>query len=87
MRVWTATLLLTALVAVACSDDGPAPAPTTAPAVTASAAPAELPVPRTEVAAATLDGRIVVAGGLTIDGAASDRVDIYDPAANRWEPA
>lgn len=85
--MWTATLLLAALVPVACSDDGPAPAPTTAPAVTASPAPAELPVPRTEVAAATLDGRIVVAGGLTLDGAASDRADIYDPAANRWEPA
>lgn len=85
--MWTATLLLAALVPVACSDDGPAPATTTAPAITAPAAPAELPVPRTEVAAAVLDGRIVVAGGLTLDGAASDRADIYDPAANRWEPA
>ena len=85
--MWTATLLVAALVPVACSDDGPAPAPTTAPAVTAAAPLAELPVPRTEVAAATLDGRIVVAGGLTLDGAASDRADIYDPAANRWEPA
>jgi hypothetical protein len=84
--VWTATLLLAALVPVACSDDGPAPATTTGPAVTA-AAPAELPVPRTEVAAAVLGGRIVVAGGLTLDGAASDRVDLYDAAANRWEPA
>ena len=87
MRVWTATLLLAALVPVACSDDGPAPAPTTAPPATAAGAPAELPVPRTEVAAAALGGRIVVAGGLTGDGAASDRADIYDPAANHWEPA
>lgn len=31
-------------------------------------------------------GRIVVVGGLTRDGAASDRVDLYDPAADRWEP-
>lgn len=85
--MWTATLLLVALVPVACSDDGPAPAPTTTTGVTAAPAPAELPVPRTEVAAATLGGRIVVAGGLTLDGAASDRADIYDPAANRWEPA
>jgi hypothetical protein len=85
--VWTATLLLVALVPVACSDDGPAPATTTGPSVTAAAAPAELPVPRTEVAAAVLGGRIVVAGGLTLDGAASDRVDVYDPAVNRWEPA
>ena len=85
--MWTATLLLVALVPVACSDDGPAPTTTTAPAVTAQGPPAELPVPRTEVASAVLGGRIVVAGGLTIDGAASDRVDIYDPATNRWEPA
>lgn len=85
--MWTATLLLAALVPVGCSDGGTAPAPTTGPAATTAAAPAELPVPRTEVAAATLDGRIVVAGGLTLDGAASDRADIYDPAANRWEPA
>jgi hypothetical protein len=87
VKVWTATLLLAALVPVACSDGGPAPAPTTAPGVTTAPAPAELPVPRTEVAAAVLEGRIVVAGGLTLDGAASDRADIYDPAANRWEPA
>ncbi len=87
MRVWTATLLLAALVPVACSDGGPAPAPSTTTGVAAPAAPAELPVPRTEVAAATLGGRIVVAGGLTLDGAASDRADIYDPVTNRWEPA
>ena len=85
--MWTATLLLAALMPVACSDGGPAPATTTGPAVTAAAAPAELPVPRTEVAAAVLGGRIVVAGGLTLDGAASDGVDVYDAAANRWEPA
>jgi hypothetical protein len=46
---------------------------------------AELPVPRTEVASAVLDGRIVVVGGLTADGGASDRVDVFDPASNRWE--
>ncbi len=85
--MWTATLLLAALLPVACSDDGPAPAPTTAPGVTAAGAPAELPVPRTEVAAAVLGDRIVVAGGLTLDGGASDRADFYDPVANRWEPA
>ena len=51
-----------------------------------STARAELPVPRTEVAAAVLQGKVVVAGGLTEDGAASDRVDVYDPAADRWEP-
>lgn len=86
----TATLVVVALVGVGCSasdDDPPAPAPAATTTTVAAPAPAELPVPRTEVAAAVLDGRIVVAGGLTPDGAASDRVDFYDPAANRWEPA
>lgn len=84
----TATLLVVAVLAVACSDsdDQRAPAVTTTVAG-APARPAELPVPRTEVAAAVLGGRIVVAGGLTSDGAASDRVDVHDPAANRWDPA
>jgi hypothetical protein len=91
VRVRTATLVVVALLGAGCSgsDDGP-PAPeasTTTTAVAASPALAELPVPRTEVSAAVLGGRIVVAGGLTLDGAASDRVDFYDPAANRWEPA
>lgn len=88
VRVRTATLVVVALLAAGCSDSGddpPAPAASTTPTV--AAALAELPVPRTEVAAAVLGGRIVVAGGLTLDGAASDRVDFYDPAANRWEPA
>ena len=87
MTVRTAYLLVVALVAGACSgsvDDPPAPGTTVA---AAPAAPAELPLPRTEVSAAVLAGRIVVAGGLTADGAASDRVDLYDPAANAWAPA
>ncbi len=90
VRVCTATLLVVALLGVGCSDSGdgpPAPAASTTTAVTTAPALAELPVPRTEVAAAVLGGRIVVAGGLTLDGAASDRVDFYDSAANRWEPA
>jgi len=45
-----------------------------------------LPLARTEVASAVLDGRIVVTGGLTADGAASDQVDVYDPASNTWRP-
>jgi len=47
---------------------------------------AEMPEPRTEVAGAAWDGRIVVVGGLTADGAASDRADLYDPATNAWTP-
>lgn len=83
-------LLVLALLAPACSagtQDGTAsetsaPAPTTAPP---PAALAQVPVPRTELAGAALGGRIVVAGGLTADGAASDVVHLYDPDDNRWE--
>ncbi|HVF15135.1 MAG TPA: kelch repeat-containing protein [Acidimicrobiales bacterium] len=52
----------------------------------APGAPAELPTARTEVAGAVWQGRIVVVGGLTEAGVASARADVYDPAANRWEP-
>lgn len=81
-------MLLAAVLLGGCSNGGGgggSPA-TTKPAGRPSAALAELPVPRTEVAAAVLQGRIVVAGGLTADGAASDRVDVYDPATDRWDP-
>ena len=44
-----------------------------------------LPEPRTEVAAATLGGRIVVAGGFLASGANSRRVDAYDPRGDAWE--
>jgi len=45
---------------------------------------APLPLPRTEVAAATVGNEIVVLGGFTIDRGASKRVDAYSPARNRW---
>lgn len=93
MRLSTAWLLALGLVVSGCSDDTPepaAPSPTTTTAPTAQpaapAAPAEVPVPRTELAGAVVGGRIVVAGGLTADGAASDLVHFYDPGDNRWEP-
>jgi hypothetical protein len=84
--VWKAWLLALALVGSGCSDGTPE---RTAPSSTTSslaAAPAEVPVPRTELAGAVLGDRIVVAGGLTADGAASDAVHFYDPGGNRWEP-
>jgi N-acetylneuraminic acid mutarotase len=43
-----------------------------------------LPEPRTEVAAAPLQGRIVVVGGFLASGANSRRVDAYDPRADSW---
>jgi non-specific serine/threonine protein kinase len=45
---------------------------------------AELPVPRTEVAAATVGGEIVVVGGFTADGGASRRADAYSPVRDTW---
>ena len=77
-------LLVVALVVSGCSDGAPdvnTPAATTAP----PPALAEVPVARTELAGAALGTRIVVAGGLNADGAASDLVHLYDPGANRWE--
>ena len=44
----------------------------------------DAPQARTEVVGAALQGRVVVAGGLTADGAASARVDLYDPKRERW---
>lgn len=44
---------------------------------------AEAPEPRQEVAAAVLAGKVYVAGGLTSAGA-TDRVDVYDVAADTW---
>ena len=95
MGVRTARFVVAAVLLGGCSGDSPATDPGTGaprgrsdPTTTAGvggAALAELPLPRTEVAAAVLQGRIVVVGGLTADGAASDRVDVYDPRSNRWE--
>ena len=79
-------MVATAMLSLSgCSEPGRSGAPGAPPA--ADPSPAELPVPRTEVAGGAWLGRIVVAGGLTAAGEASDRVDVYDPAANRWDPA
>ena len=43
-----------------------------------------LEAPRTEVAAATLRGEIVVAGGFVASGGNSRRVDAYSPAKDTW---
>lgn len=45
---------------------------------------APVPVPRSEVAAALVGGRVVVAGGFLQNGFNSTRVDAYDPARDRW---
>lgn len=76
-----------AVAAAACTggDDRaatPAPAATTCGLRWARAA--DLPTPRTEVAAAALDGRVYVAGGFLEDGRASDAVEVYDVRAGAW---
>jgi N-acetylneuraminic acid mutarotase len=45
---------------------------------------APLPVPRTEVAAATFGREIAVVGGFELDGSASRRADAYSPGRDRW---
>ena len=45
---------------------------------------ADAPEGRTEVAAAAVSGRIVVAGGLILEGRASPRADLYDSVGDRW---
>ena len=45
---------------------------------------APLPLPRTEVAAATVGDEIVVVGGFTADGGASARADAYSPTRDAW---
>jgi non-specific serine/threonine protein kinase len=45
---------------------------------------AAMPLPRTEVSAATVGNEIVVLGGFTLDRGASTRVDAYSPPRNSW---
>ncbi len=43
------------------------------------------PMARNSAAAAVLDGAIWVAGGRTVTGGGTGRLDRYDPAADRWD--
>jgi hypothetical protein len=45
---------------------------------------APMPVPRSEVAAATVGRELVIVGGFLADGRSSRRVDAYSPSRNRW---
>jgi N-acetylneuraminic acid mutarotase len=45
---------------------------------------AALPVPRTEVAAATLGSDIAVVGGYVASGGSSNEVDVYSPGSDTW---
>jgi len=81
-----------ALLAASCSSNAPH-ATTPPPSAPASAAQplslswshaADLPLPRTEVTAAALNGKVYVGGGLLANGVATARVDLYDPATDSW---
>lgn len=82
---------LIALALTGCNggDDGTRAASSGSPTATGTAVAAlgDLPVPRTEVSGATWRGGLVVAGGLTADGAGSVLVHTYDPDTGRWLPA
>jgi len=43
------------------------------------------PMARNSAAAAVLDGALWVAGGRTVSGGGTGRLDRYDPAADRWD--
>ncbi|CAN5326834.1 kelch repeat-containing protein [soil metagenome] len=58
--------------------------PLAAAASTVWEARAPMPLPRTEVVAATVGTEIFVLGGLTGERSASRRVDAYSPARNSW---
>lgn len=48
---------------------------------------AALPTPRQEMPSALLGGRIYTPGGIDADRSAEVRMDVYDPATDRWTPA
>lgn len=80
------------LLAGCSSSEDDAARPTPSPPVASvpsvpSATLAPLPLARTEVAGTSWRRLVVAVGGITSDGAASDRVDLYDPASDRWRSA
>ncbi len=46
---------------------------------------APVPMARNSAAGAVLDGALWVAGGRTVDGGGTGRLDRYDPVADRWD--
>jgi len=72
----------TALVAAACTGAAEPPVPS-ATGVTWERL-AEMPTPRTEVAAAFGDGHIVVAGGFAAPDRTVATVEVYDVASDSW---
>ncbi|HET9141557.1 Kelch repeat-containing protein, partial [Actinophytocola sp.] len=83
-RLWLGTVVL---ALAACSEPAPqSAAPTAPPAADQWSQRAAAPMARTEVAAASLGGRIWVLGGMPDSGKPAPEVMIYDPAGDRWSP-
>ena len=74
MRVASASVVIVALALI--------PVVSGAPGEWEARAP--MPVPRTEVVAATVGAEIIVLGGFTADRGASRRADAYSPSLDRW---
>ena len=73
MRLWPAAVLAIAAIAGS-AGAGPFEWDERAP----------LPLPRTEIAAASVGNEIVVVGGFTADGGSSSRADAYSPLRDSW---
>jgi N-acetylneuraminic acid mutarotase len=73
------TLAALAVVAGACSSDNGTMTTSTWRQL------APMTTPRSGVAAAALDGKVYVAGGLLENGSATADVEAYDPATDTWE--
>ncbi len=95
LRTTAATALVASLAIVGCAAEQTAPSsvPAATPSTlvtTTSVAPewrtlAEAPTPRTEIAGAALDDRILLVGGFVEGGATVPLVEVYLPAEDRWE--
>ena len=66
------------------ADPVGSPLPSTHPAAAGWSEGPQAPFARLEMATATLDGRIWMAGGLEADGAVSDALAIFDPVTGEW---
>ena len=83
------SLWLVTVIAVAACSAPPASGPTSSsparpPTADRWSERSAAPMTRTEVAAATLGGRIWVLGGMSDSGKPAPEVMIYDPPADRW---
>jgi N-acetylneuraminic acid mutarotase len=87
-----AAVLALSIVA-ACTSQRAATEPTLTPAGVPAASGyawrsgGGLPTPRTEVAVATIETQVFVAGGFTKDGDASDVVEMFESAEGEWTDA